>query len=83
MLVGDHGQLPPVKDKSVYNIQGARSARTGLPLVTAQPFELRGIKRYEEFEDVFFLAINCPVLTSCSLDFARIAIVLNRIGRCP
>jgi len=39
----------------VYNIQGARSARTGLPLVTAQPFELRGIKRYEEFEDVFFL----------------------------
>ena len=41
LLVGDHGQLPPVKDKSVYNIQGARSARTGLPLVTAQPFELR------------------------------------------
>ena len=39
----------------MYNIQGARSARTGLPLVTAQPFELRGIKRYEEFEDVFFL----------------------------
>ena len=28
------------------------------------------------------LAKNCLVLTSSSLDFVRLAIVLNRIGRC-
>ena len=55
ILVGDHGQLPPVKDSTCFNISGVRNARTGRPLNSAPRWELDGIMRYEEFHDVFYL----------------------------
>ena len=55
ILVGDHGQLPPVKDKRPYDVSGVRNARTGQALVSAPKWELRGVQRYSEFHDVFFL----------------------------
>ena len=55
ILVGDHGQLPPVKDKRPYDVSGVRHARTGKALVTAPKWQLRGVQRYEEFTDIFFL----------------------------
>jgi hypothetical protein len=55
ILVGDHGQLPPVKDKRGFDVSGVRNARTGSVLVGAPQWELRGVQRYEEFDDVFFL----------------------------
>ena len=60
-------------------------ARTRQPLVTRLE-RARGTSCAREAVVFFFsviISINCPVLTSCSLDFARLAIVLNRIGRCP
>lgn len=58
ILVGDHGQLPPVKDHRAYDWAGVRyniQERKG-ELLTAPPlWQLRGIEAYEEFKDVFFL----------------------------
>ena len=55
ILVGDHGQLPPVKDKRMYDLSGVRNVQTGKTLVSAPKWELAGILAYEQFTDVFFL----------------------------
>ena len=58
ILVGDHGQLPPVKDHRAYDWAGVRytcAKRRGELLVNAPKWQLRGIEAYEQIRDVFFL----------------------------
>ena len=52
ILVCDHGQLPPVRDKRMFDVSGVRRARDGKPLVTAPKHELAGVTAYDSFEDV-------------------------------
>ena len=58
ILVGDHGQLPPVNDSRAYDWAGLRYKTTekrGDPLRKPPKWPLRGTQAYEQFRDVFFL----------------------------
>ena len=58
ILVGDHGQLPPVKDKHCYDWSGVRYTTAklhGLNLAHAPMWQRLGIEAYEAFTTVFFL----------------------------
>ena len=58
ILVGDHGQLPPVKDHRAYDWAGCyHPSKTKLraKMATAPRWQVRGIDAYEAFSDVFFL----------------------------
>ena len=58
ILVGDHGQLPPVKDRRVYDWAGVMytcKGRYGQLLRDPPKFQLRGIRAYQQFTLVFFL----------------------------
>ena len=58
ILVGDHGQLPPVKDKRAFDWSGCRHVRADKfddVLQKAPSWQLRGIDAYRQFTDVFFL----------------------------
>eukprot|EP00854_Cymbomonas_tetramitiformis_P027270 gene27270-33584_t len=56
ILVGDHGQLPPVKDARVFDEAGVR--HRGRHLHRASKWSLRGLEAYEQMHEeghVFFL----------------------------
>lgn len=58
LLVGDHGQLPPVNDKRCFDWAGCKhvsASKRGEVLAGAPKWQLRGIEAYEQFQDVFFL----------------------------
>ena len=58
VLVGDHGQLPPVKDKRGFDWSGCKYTnpkKRGHVLSGAPKWQLRGIEAYSLFQDVFFL----------------------------
>ena len=70
ILVGDHGQLPPVKDHRVFDWAGLRytcASRHGETLQGAPKWQLRGVEAYEQVilrGDVFFLDTIERTLTS-------------------
>lgn len=59
LLVGDHGQLPPVKDHRAYDWEGVRHrirSQQGRKLDSAPYYQYHGTKMYELLtENVFFL----------------------------
>jgi hypothetical protein len=73
ILVGDHGQLPPVKDHRCYDWTGVRhksQKRFKEWLCTALPWQQRGVEMYEKFTTVYFLESIMRV-TSTDPDAAR------------
>lgn len=58
ILVGDHGQLPPVKDRRCFDWAGVRHTTQKLfkrVLTTAPKWQRLGVDAYEAFTTVFFL----------------------------
>ena len=57
ILVGDHGQLPPVKDKRCYDTTEIyrKGKKTVLRGFTSDPYRKAGVDVYELFTDVVFL----------------------------